>query len=329
MSRVLRDDPRVSSATRERVLQALAETRYEPNAAARAFRTHRTDAVGVVIARLSNQIYPEMLALLGARLASLGKRMVVWDGEHGGELQASQALRQRLVDGVILTATTTESPFLREVSAADAPVVLVNRTVENYPSDQIASDNLAGGRQAARYLLANGRTRIALIGGNLLPSTIRDRENGFRLELAAAGLPLPSHLCQRTGSFSHASGRDAARKLLALPERPDALFCVNDVLALGAMDGARSLGVRIPQELWVLGYDDIEPASWGAYDLTTFRQPIGQMVSYAIDCLLRRISNPGKAREIKSFRNELVVRGSTGHAAAPPPARTKTDGGNA
>ena len=239
MSRVMRQDPKVRPVTRDRVLRVLAETRYEPNAAARAFRTNRTGSVGVVVARLSYQLYPAMLEAIGAQLARLGQRMIVWDSEHGGDLPASRALRQGIVDGVILTAATQESEFIHEVASPEMPVVLVNRTVDGYPADQVSSDNLDGGRSVARYLLRTGRRRIALIGGIPHASTIRHREQGFRAALAEAGQELLPHYYQRSETFSHASGVREVTRLLELGAPPDAIFCVNDVLALGAMDGAR------------------------------------------------------------------------------------------
>ena len=120
-------------------------TRYEPNAAARAFRTRRSGAIGVVVARLSYQLYPAMLESIGARLAGLGQRMIVWDSEYGGDLPASQALRQGIVDGVILTASTRESEFLNQIASPQAPVVLINRTVDGYPSDQVSKTTWAEG----------------------------------------------------------------------------------------------------------------------------------------------------------------------------------------
>jgi LacI family transcriptional regulator len=312
VSRVLRQDAKVKPQTRDRVLRVLAETRYEPNAAARAFRTSRTDSIGVVVARLSYQLYPAMLEAIGAQLARLGQRMIVWDAEYGGELPASRALRQGIIDGVILTASTPDSEFLKEIASPQAPVVLVNRTVENYPSDQVSSDNVRGGECVAEYLLHNGRERIALIGGIPRASPIRDRERGFRETLQRAGVVLPSHYYQRSESFSHASGQEAAIRLLELGSPPDAIFCVNDVLALGAIDGARALGVRVPEDLWVVGYDDIELASWGAYELTTVRQPMVEMVAHAITLLLAKIANRDKPLEHKCFPNELVIRRSTG-----------------
>lgn len=317
VSRVLRDDPAVRAETRERVLKVLGEVDYQPNAAARSFRTHRAGAIGVSVARLSYQIYPAMLELIGARLNQLGLQMVVWDAEYGGDVHASQALRQGGVDGVILTACTRESSFIRDVCSPDAPVVLVNRSVDGYPADQVTSDNHGGGRRAARYFLDQGRRRIAMIGGVQQASPIRDRESGFRAGLLDAGQPLAAHCYQRADGFTHRAGMAAAIRLLELQAPPDAIFCANDVLALGAIDGARTLGLRVPEDLWVIGYDDVEMAAWPAFDLTTFRQPIDEMISYALARLIARIDEPDRPLEQRSFINELVIRGSTARRAAP------------
>lgn len=311
VSRVLRQDPKVRPEMRERVLRVVAETRYQPNAAARAFRTSRSGAIGVVVARLSYHFFPAMLESIGARLTALGQRMIVWDAEYGGDLQASQALRQGVVDGVILTASTAESEFLQHIASADAPVVLVNRTVDDYPSDQVSSDNIGGGARVADYLVASGRRNIALIGGIHRASTIRDREHGFRESLRQAGRELPPHYYQRSETFTYKSGQEAATRLLELQSPPDAIFCVNDLLAAGAMDGARALGVRVPEDLWIVGYDDIELASWGAYELTTVRQPVEQMVVRAIELLQAKIADRTRPLARECFANELVIRRST------------------
>jgi LacI family transcriptional regulator len=320
VSRVLRDDPKVRPDTRARVLKVLAETRYEPNAAARAFKTNRAGSIGVVVARLSYQLYPAMLEAIGGQLVRRGLRMIVWDSEHEGDLPAARALRQGIVDGVILTAATSESAFLAEIDAPESPVVLLNRTVAGYPCDQVSSDNLAGGERVAEYMIANGKRRLAMIGGVPRASNIRDRERGFLAGLQSAGIELPPHFILRSDAFSHASGRELSIRLLELGTRPEAIFCVNDVLALGAMDGARALGLNVPQDLWVVGYDDIELASWGAYDLTTVRQPMDQMITQAIELLIRKIADPHKPAEHSCFPNEMVIRSSTGRQPFPPRA---------
>jgi LacI family transcriptional regulator len=276
----------------------------------------------VVVARLSYQLSPAMLEAIGAQLARLGQRMIVWDSEHGGDAPASRALRQGIVDGVILTAATRESEFLREVPAGGYPVVLVNRTVAEYASDQVSSDNLDGGRRVAAYLVRCGRKRIALLGGIPRASTIRDRERGFREELARLGVDLPPHYCFHSETFSHASGEQAVTRLLELAAPPDAIFCVNDVLAMGAMDGARGRGVRVPEDLWLVGYDDIELASWGAFDLTTVRQPMEQMVAQAIGLLLARVAHRDTPVSHLCLPNELVIRGSTARRTIPETKRS-------
>lgn len=324
VSRVLRQEPRVRPETRERVLQVLADTGYQPNAAARAFRTRRTGSIGVVVARLSYQLYPAMLEAIGAQLARLGHRMIVWDSQHVGDAPASRALRQGIVDGMLLTAATRDSEFLREVPPDRFPVVLVNRTVDDYACDQVSSDNLDGGRRVAEYLVRCGRKRIALIGGIPRASPIRDREKGFRDELRRLGADLPPHYRFQSETFSHASGEEAVTRLLELAAPPDAIFCVNDVLAVGAMDGARARGVRVPDDLWLVGYDDIELASWGAYDLTTIRQPMEQMIAQAIDFLLSRIANLDAPVRHSCLPNELVIRSSTARRTIPALATNPT-----
>lgn len=322
VSRVLRDDPKVRPETRKRVLAVLSATGYEPNAAARAFRAGRANSIGVVVARLSYQLYPAILEAIGARLAGLGQRMIVWDSDHGGDTPAIRALRQGVVDGVILTAATADSEFLREIPAQGSAVVLLNRVVAEYGSDQVESDNVDGGRRVAAYLVACGRKRIGLVGGIPRASTIRDRERGFRDALRSHGVELSPHFCFYSDTFSHASGVEAARRLMELASPPDAIFCVNDVLAMGVMDGARERGARVPEDVWIVGYDDVEIASWGAYDLTTVRQPMEQMVAHAIDLLLARIVDRDRPIEHKCLANELVIRGSTARKVPSPARRT-------
>ena len=314
VSRVLRGEARVRPETRARVHAALTATGYEPHALARSFRTRRADAIGVVVARLSYQLFPAMLEALGQRIAQAGLRMVVWDAEFGGDLPASKALRQGLVDGVILLAATQESQFLHDTVSPHAPVVLVNRMVEGYPCDQIGSDNLGGGRQVAEFFVRAGRRKIALVGGLQRASPIREREQGFREALTTLGHSLSPERYHRSETFTHASGVEAARHMLGSDDPPDAIFCVNDVLATGVMDGARALGLRIPQDVWVVGYDDIELASWGAYQLTTVHQPMLRMVEQGLELLRAKIAQPDKPLTTIRHSNHLVIRRSSGTA---------------
>jgi LacI family transcriptional regulator len=320
VSRVLRSHKNVSPQTRARVLQVIEELNYRPNGIARAMRTSRTDTVGVVVARLSNPLYPELLDMLNQTLSDLGKRMVVWDSEGSGEEAASEAIRQSIVDGVLFTTATANSNVLYEAIRAGAPVVLVNRTVEGLPCDQVSSDNLGGAALVAEYFVRNDRRRIACISGDVEPSTIRDRERGFLDALAKLGSPLNPQLHLRS-QFSHDAGRRAMRSLLELAKPPDAVFCVNDVVAFGALDAAAELGRKVPDDAWLVGFDDLEMASWSMMSLTTVRQPLKQLIDDGVRLLLQRIAGGAGPLQHICHPTELVLRGSTAHT--PFPASTR------
>lgn len=311
VSRVLHGSPRVTAATREKVLRAMAATGYQPNLLARAMRTRRTGTIGVVVARITNPFYPEALDALGECLAAAGQRMVLWDSDRAGEDAALEAVRQGMVDGVLFTTATAESRTLAEALARKAPVVLFNRGIPGAGCDQVTSENEYGAGAAARHLVELGHTWIGLIDGPPLASTARDRADGFRRTLAKLGVPVDERL-RRDGDFSHDGGRQAIRELLALPRPPTAVFCVNDLSAFGAVDGARELGVDVPGGLSVVGYDDVAMAAWQSYRLTTVSQPLSRMAARAVEFLLDRIAAPELPVRVERLAGELVRRATTG-----------------
>lgn len=311
VSRVFAERGNVQSATAEQVRLTANRLGYSPNMMARAMRTSRSGTVGTVVSRLGNPLYPLLLQTLGPKIAAAGLRMVVWSVDEGDEKFAVDAVKERSVDGVLVMTATAESSALKEVVKSGLPVVLINRVVDGLALDQIESDNRAGGARVAEYFSAAGRRRIALISGPQSPSTIRNREAGFREQLSRANAPLESKLAVYVDGFSYQSGFAAATRLLELAKPPDAIFCANDVLALGACDAARRRGIRIPEDLWLAGYDDIDMAAWDAFSLTTIRQPIEDMCQIATDMLVARIEG-SKAPPIKHVvPNDLIIRGST------------------
>jgi LacI family transcriptional regulator len=317
VSRVLQNHAGVSKATRDAVLQVLATSSYRPNLLARAMKTNRTGTIGVVVARLSNPLYPELLQIIGTKLRDAGQRMIVWDAETEGDQAASDAVRQGLVDGVIFTTATAQTRALREIEPFDTPIVLLNRVVEDCKCDLVSSDNYAGGRRVAEYLVKCGKKRIGMISGSSKASTIRDRERGFRDGLHAHGATLQGERYISVDIFSHQNGASAMARLLELANRPDAVFCANDIVALGALDAARTSGICVPDDLWVVGYDDIEMAAWSAYELTTVRQPLHEMVDMAVNLLLSRIASPGQPWATRCLPNELILRRSTARTPLP------------
>jgi LacI family transcriptional regulator len=188
-----------------------------------------------------------------------------------------------------MSTETQDSTRLYEALQLNAPVVLINRIEEGWPCDQVSSDNTDGGRKVAEYLVKAARRRIGLIGGPTVARTIRDRQDAFRATLKALGQPLEDALSIQVDEFTHKTGFEAALWLFDLADPPDAIFCVNDVIALGARDAARMRRIDVPDALWIVGYDDIEMASWYGFDLTTIRQPLSHMAEIAVDLLLARI----------------------------------------
>lgn len=314
VSRVLAGSERVTEATRSRVLEAMDDLGYAPNLVARAMKTRRTSSVGVVVSQLRNPFYPEALLAIGEALRRSGQRMVLFSAD-ATEDSALDAIRQGLVDGVLFTSGTADSPALREAVSVGAPVVLFNRSVADLPGDQVTSDNLGGGAAVAEHLVAAGHRRIGFLGGLPGPSTTTERASGFLGRLAELGVHLAPELAA-DGPLSYESGDERIGRLLEDPEPPTAVFCVNDITALGAIDGARRRGIAVPERLSVIGYDDIEQAGWAAFRLTTVRQPIAAMADRAVDLLLERIADPGLPPRHERFPAELVVRDS---AASPHP----------
>jgi LacI family transcriptional regulator len=315
VSRVLSGGANVTASTRDAVHRALALTGYVPNASARTMRSGRTGAIGVVVAHMTNPFYPHLLEALSSAIHGVQHRMVVWDGRSDGESDAVTAIHERAVDSVIFTTATADSVPLREALRQELPVVLVNRSLPRLQCDSVTSDNSAGAQNVARYFHNAGRKRIAMIGGLRGTSTADERLRGFTRGVARVGRPADS-VAIASGDWGYEEGVRNFADLLRRGDPPDALFCANDVLAFGAIDAAHAAGLSIPQDLWIVGYDDISIAAWGAYDLTTVRQPLLMMAEEAVRLALDRVANRGRPPIRRRLPSHLVVRGSTGHHPA-------------
>lgn len=314
VSRALRGDPRVTPATRDRVREAAERLRYVPDAAARTLTTGRTQIVGVVVADITNPFYPEIVEVLHGELGQEGYATVLLNEPRADDLAGQ--LRGRSVDGLIVVSALLDAQFAQQLPRLGMPVVLLNRDVDGADVDCVVSDNVAGGALAAEHLLALGHTRIGLVAGPANTSTARDRERGMREALAQRGVPFDDAL-RRIGSFSHHSGHQGCLELLRLPQPPTALVCASDVVAFGALDAAKRLGVAVPERLAVVGYDDVAMAGWEAFSLTTIRQPMAQMARRAVQLLMERLrpGSDGGEPQREVFPPHLVKRETT----APPP----------
>jgi len=314
VSRALRGDARVSEATQERVADAAAKLGYIPSERGRSLSTRRTRRVGVVVDDLSNPFYLQLLDALHRELETQDTKMLMLTSPPGGRERAERLVDDS-IDGVVLTTMRVGSPVPAELERRGFPFVLLNREVDGVNADCCVADNVQGGRLVADELARLGHRAVGAIFGPAHTSTGRDRETGFRAGLAEHGLRLDDAHARR-GEFSFESGY---RELMALADgadTPSAVFCGNDVVALGALNAASARGLDVPRDLTVIGFDDIEMASWELVGLTTVRQDLAQMARTAAGLLMERIANQTGAPERVCLPTQLIARRTHGPPAA-------------
>lgn len=313
VSRVLNGNANVSPATRERVLAALEN--YVPNAQARAMRTNRTRTIGVVATNITNPYFPQLVEALNAAAQRRDLRMLLWSDANASADAAVQGARMGLVDGICFASASGSNEGVRALLGTRIPLVLVNRGVQPLITDQVTSNSEQIGSLVARYLLENGHRDIGIIGGPDDVMVISQRRQAFLLALARSGISVRDEWLHR-GPLAYATGHEGAMRLFAEgAPHPSAIFCGNDLIAFGAMGALRQLGIRVPDDVWVVGLDDLPMASWEVFDLTTVRQPVEEMAEHALEMLCRRIEGDTSEPEEVLLDVEFVVRGSTAHAA--------------
>lgn len=309
VSRAFTPGASVSPKTRAKVLAAAKQLGYRPNAIARSLITNRSRIIAVVMAYLENLFYPDVLEELGRRLAAENYHMLLFTGfkDRDSDPVFDQIMQYR-VDGIILASTSLSSELSEECTVAGIPVVLFNRTTERDETSSVTTRNREGGRLLGQFLAGGGHRRYAYIAGLENSSTNRDRFQGYREALAEAGI---NDIIVRTGNFSRAEAERAARELLSLPDRPDAIFVANDHMAVAVMDVARyEFGLTIPDDLSIVGYDDVGPARWPSYGITSVTQPIKEMVEATVDILMDQIASGEIEANHKVLPGEVIVRSS-------------------
>jgi len=309
VSRVFTPGASASRRTAEKVRAAAATLGYRPNPLARAMITGRTRMIGLVVAYLENQFYPMALELLSRALQDRGYHVLVFMAENSTERvgEVMQELLDYRVEGIITASVAMSNDLTARMTAAGVPVVMFNRGQDDPRLAEVTSDNVAGARRATEFLVRAGHRRIAHVAGWQGASTGRDRAEGFRRAMAAAGLE-PAAIVD--GMYDRDRAAAMARDLCARDARPDAIFVGNDHMAFGVMDALRfALGLRVPEDVSVIGYDDVPMAAWASYDLTTIRQPVNRMVAATVEALLGQIEDDAAPRKTR-IDGPLIVRGS-------------------
>jgi DNA-binding LacI/PurR family transcriptional regulator len=311
VSRAFHKDAVIASETRRDVLKRAAELGYRPNPLARSLITKRTHIAGVVAADITNPFYPEVLNSLTEGLQSVDLSvMLVSASPSRTSDEALQLLLRYQPDVAIMLAATLPSAAAQACREAGTPVIFFNRYASDGVSWAITCDNVRGGRDIADHLIERGHKRLAYVAGRPDASTTVDRWKGFHGRCVRRGVAPPTR--EEAGAFSYEAGYAAASRLLARHPRPDAVFGANDIVALGVIDAARrEFGLRIPEDLSVVGFDDIAMAAWPPYSLTTLRQPTSAMIECTVDLVRKLARRPSLEPNVMRIPGELVVRSTT------------------
>jgi LacI family transcriptional regulator len=314
ISRVANNDPglRIAAATRSRIEALLRETGYQPNGIARGLKMRQTNVLAVVIPDVTNPFFAALFRGVEDAAAPHGFNVILCNTDGLPERQRShlQSLQARRVDGVILASSFLKDASVRELRKQGRPYVLVNRFSDDGEDPFVGSDDLLGGQLATAHLIDLGHTRIGHLAGNSTVSTGLLRRRGYLAAHAAADLEADQRLIVEAG-YTEESGAAAARRLLALANPPTAVFAVTDMVALGAAEVARQMGLRIPEDLAIVGYNDIPLASRMNPGLTSMHVPIHDFGSAAARMLLDQIESEEPTRRRVRFTPDLIVREST------------------
>lgn len=307
---------RVSAETRERVLEAARELGYVPNVVARSLVRSRSYAIGVIVPDLRNPFFAEVISGAERVVSEAGYAVLLCETREISRDRHIQTLLERQVDGMMMDAIGASS--LPQSMVAGVNVVLIDEPPDRWPG--VASDAIGAGRLAAEHLLQLGHRRFGFLGPATNVHATRMRERGFSQTLAASGITLESAMLRRVAATA-AGGQVGMRVLLNQKRRPTAVFCINDLVAAGALKVCSLEGVRVPDEISIVGCDDIELASLLVPELTTIAIPARELGARAARLLLQALQESGEdgktpARPRKTIASRLVIRGTT----APPPS---------
>ncbi|WP_232495816.1 LacI family DNA-binding transcriptional regulator [Novosphingobium kaempferiae] len=309
VSRAFTPGASVAVETRERILTTAEKLGYRPNPLARALLRGRSNIVGVGVGDLANPFFVQTLQLLADALDAAGLRLMLFPAQGGSQAEpsVSEILHYR-IDALVLLSVSPSSDLTEQCRRARVPVIHFNRTTPARDASCVVGDNSTGARAIAAHLLAGGHLSLAFIAGTADSSTNAEREAGFCGYLAEHGAPPP---IREYGEYAFEQSMAAARRLLLRKDRPDAIFCANDTMAIAAITVARhEFGLDVGREVSIAGYDDVPMAAWPGFALTTFSQPATQMVEATVRLILAlRAVSDGHERVV--CPGELVVRSST------------------
>jgi LacI family repressor for deo operon, udp, cdd, tsx, nupC, and nupG len=310
VSRVISNSATVKKETTDKVMKAINKLNYQPNVLARQLRRLETKTILVVVPDISNTFFSKILRGIESIAIQNGYQVLLGDADNNVERESSylNILRQRKADGMILLTARMEQSLVVEISN-EFPVVLACEYIEGSDIPTVSIDNISSARKATDYLISLGHKRIGFISGPLDVVLSRDRLKGFRQAMNQNEIPVDSYLIQE-GDFSYESGFNLMNKYLALKNPPTAIFAANDEMAIGAIKASKAKGFSIPEDISVVGFDDIKFASIVEPSLTTIRQPTYEIGVKAMELLIGLINKDELQKEQYMLEDQLIIRES-------------------
>ena len=320
VSNVLNHPDRVAPATRDRVVQAIAELGFVRNEAARQLRAGRSRSIGLVVLDVGNPFFTDLAKGVEQTAGRSGLSVLLCNSNEDSDRERHylSLLQEQRAFGILITPVGGSNEAIAAVRRMGTPVVLVDRG-SNRRQCSVSVDDRAGGEAATAHLIALGHRRIAFVGGPTTLNQVAERLAGARAAAAAAGLPADAVVVLDTPRLDVGAGRATGEQLAAIPvrQRPTAAFCANDLLALGLLQDSTRRQVKVPEDLAIVGYDDIDFAAAAAVPLTSVRQPRVQLGQAAMELLLDEAADPdGHQHRQVVFEPELVRRESTDGVSA-------------
>lgn len=310
VTRAFDSQSRISAELRQRILTLADELGYRPNAIARSLNRRRTGIVALVMGDMANPFYPQVLEEFSLRLRQTGRQLLLFVVPPGGDAdELMPQLLQYQIDAIVVTAARLSSHMSELCGRQGVPLVFMNRRVKDPAVWSVCCNNERMAAEVAEYLVSQNRRACAFVAGDPDVSTTADRLRGFERGLAAHGLR-PVACVQ--GGYTYAGGRAAAARLFAAGQPAvNAVFCANDVMALGVLSHLRqNTALRVPEDVAVVGFDDIGAAAYPEHDLTTVHQPLGEMIDCAIGLLDAGRPRGRVAEALREIPGRLVMRSS-------------------
>jgi DNA-binding LacI/PurR family transcriptional regulator len=318
VSRALHDSTLIADETIERIKQIASNMGYSPSAAARALKTNRSQVLGVVLSSVEDPFFSEILQGIESGVQGSGYSLFIAAAhrESKREHEIVQAMVEHRVDGVIICSTTFSGEKSAQLLQYGVPMVVINNQAAEDFRYSIYHDDVDGSRQVTRHLIELGHQKIAYLGNSLSGRTTQDRLTGFRLEMESHGLTIPAEYIHEAAGGNPENGIEASRYFLDLPQRPTAIVCFNDMLAIGVLKCLHQLGVQVPDEISVTGFDNIVFSAYTNPPLTTLDQP-KQFIGTEAARLMLELLNSTDAGEnleqqnVRILKGKLLVRAST------------------